>query len=49
MTEFISEDEATGKVKEIFKEINAFFGMVPNFFKAQAGVDRTPYFVPFFK
>lgn len=35
----IAEEEATGKAKEIFEDIKANFGMVPNFFKAQAAVD----------
>jgi uncharacterized peroxidase-related enzyme len=39
MTKLLSEEEATGKAKEIFEEIKAAFGMVPNFFKAQAAVD----------
>ena len=39
MTQLLSEEEATGKVKEIFQDIKARFGMVPNFFKAQAAVD----------
>jgi AhpD family alkylhydroperoxidase len=39
MARLLSEDEATGKAKEILKEIREAFGMVPNFFKAQAAVD----------
>lgn len=39
MTKFISDEEATGKVKVIFDDIRSNFGMVPNFFRAQAGVD----------
>lgn len=39
MTKLLSEDEVTGKAKEIFQDIKATFGMVPNFFKAQAAVD----------
>ena len=39
MTKLISEDEATGKTKEIFEEIKESFGMIPNFFKAQAAVN----------
>jgi len=39
MTELLSEKEATGKAKEIFDEIKSTFGMVPNFFRAQAAVD----------
>jgi hypothetical protein len=44
MTKLLSEDKATGKAKEIFEEIKAAFGMVPNFFQAQAavtGIDQT--------
>ena len=39
MTKLLSEDKATGKAKEILEEIKATFGMVPNFFQAQAAVD----------
>ena len=39
MGNLISDEEATGKVKDIFDDINANFGMVPNFFRAQAGED----------
>lgn len=39
MTKLLSEDKATGKAKEILEEIKAAFGMVPNFFQAQAAVD----------
>ncbi len=39
MTKLLSEEEATGKAKAIFGEIKGAFGMVPNFFKAQAAVD----------
>ena len=39
MNAFLSEEDATGKVKEVYDEIRAAFGMVPNFFKAQAAVD----------
>ena len=39
MTKLLSEEEATGKAKDIFEEIKGAFGMVPNFFKAQAAVD----------
>ena len=34
-----SENEVTGKAKDILREIKQAFGMVPNFFKAQAAVD----------
>ena len=39
MTKLLSENDATGKAKEILGEIKATFGMVPNFFQAQAAVD----------
>ena len=39
MTKLLSEKEATGKTKAIFDEIKSVFGMVPNFFQAQAAVD----------
>ena len=39
MTDLLTEEEATGKAKEILDEIKSAFGMVPNFFKAQAAVD----------
>ena len=35
----LQEDEATGTARELYQEIEAAFGMVPNFFKAQAAVD----------
>ncbi len=39
MTKLVSDEQATGRVKEIFDEISSHFGMVPNFFRAQAGAD----------
>ena len=39
MSALLSEEDATGKVKEVYDEIRTAFGMVPNFFKAQAAVD----------
>ena len=39
MQNLISEEQATDKVKEIFDDIRANFGMVPNFFRAQGGSD----------
>lgn len=39
MSALLSEEDATGKAKEVYDEIRAAFGMVPNFFKAQATVD----------
>ncbi|MBI2440160.1 MAG: carboxymuconolactone decarboxylase family protein [Lentisphaerae bacterium] len=39
MIRLLSEDEVTGKAAEVYADIKAKFGMVPNFFKAQAAVD----------
>ena len=39
MSKMVSEKEASGKVAEVYADIEANFGMVPNFFKAQAAVD----------
>ena len=39
MTGILSEEEATGKTKEVYDDIQKNFGMVPNFFKAQGSVD----------
>ena len=39
MTRLLSEDEATGKSRKILQEIGEAFGMIPNFFRAQAAVD----------
>ncbi len=39
MTKLVLEEEATGKVAEVYADIKEKFGMVPNFFKAQAAVD----------
>ena len=39
MCKMINEDQAVGKVSEVYNEIRSTFGMVPNFFKAQAAVD----------
>ncbi len=39
MSALLSEEDATGKSKQVFDEIQNTFGMVPNFFKAQAAVD----------
>ncbi len=36
MTKLISDEEATAQVKDIFEDIKKNFGMVPNFFRAQA-------------
>ena len=39
MGKLLSEEEARGKVASIYADIKEKFGMVPNFFKAQAAVD----------
>ncbi|MBI2849455.1 MAG: carboxymuconolactone decarboxylase family protein [Chloroflexi bacterium] len=39
MANLLTDSEATGKAKEVFQEINAMMGMVPNFFRAQAAAD----------
>ena len=39
MTQFITEDQATGKTQEVYKDIKNTFGMVPNLFKAMAAAD----------
>lgn len=39
MSNLMTDSEATGKAKEIFKDITATMGMVPNFFRAQAATD----------
>lgn len=39
MSELMHEEDATGKTKEVYEEIKNTFGMVPNFFKAQAAID----------
>ncbi len=39
MAKLILEEDATGRVKEIYEDIQKKFGMIPNFFKAQAAVD----------
>ena len=35
----LEEEQATGKVAELYEDIRDGFGMVPNFFKAQAAID----------
>ncbi|MFH1021325.1 MAG: carboxymuconolactone decarboxylase family protein [Pseudomonadota bacterium] len=35
----LHEEQATGKTAALYDDIRAGFGMVPNFFKAQAAVD----------
>lgn len=37
----LEEEQATGKAAELYEDIRAAFGMVPNSFKAQAAVTRT--------
>ena len=39
MSRLLSEEEARGKITEVYAEIEDEFGTVPNFFKAQAAVD----------
>ena len=39
MSRLLSEEEAQGKVAEVYADIKREFGSVPNFFKAQAAVD----------
>ena len=39
MSTLLSEQDATGTAKEVYEDIQKTFGMVPNFFKAQAAVD----------
>ncbi len=39
MTQFITEEQATGKTKEVYADIKNTFGMVPNLFKAMAASD----------
>ena len=39
MTQFITEDQATGKTREVYDDIKNSFGMVPNLFKAMAASD----------
>ncbi len=39
MSALLSEQDATGKAKQIYGAIEKSFGMVPNFFKAQGAVD----------
>jgi len=39
MTRLLEPEEANGKAGEILREIHSTFGMVPNFFKAQAAED----------
>jgi uncharacterized peroxidase-related enzyme len=39
MTKLPSENEVTGKAAEVYADIKAHFGTIPNFFKAQAAID----------
>jgi uncharacterized peroxidase-related enzyme len=39
MSKLVLEEEAMGKVAEVYADIKEKFGMVPNFFKAQAAID----------
>jgi hypothetical protein len=37
MSKLLTDNEATGKAKDVFDELKEKMGMVPNFFRAQAG------------
>lgn len=39
MSKLLTDNEATGKAKDVFDELKEKMGMVPNFFRAQAAVD----------
>lgn len=39
MTDLLEENEATGKVQDVYADIKNSFGMVPNLFKAMAAAD----------
>jgi AhpD family alkylhydroperoxidase len=39
MADLMSDEQATGKVKDIYDEIRENFGMIPNFFRAQAAAN----------
>ena len=39
MADLLSDEQAAGKVKEIYDEIRGNFGMIPNFFRAQAAAN----------
>lgn len=39
MSKLLQEEDAEGKVKEIYGELKEKMGMVPDFFKAQGAVD----------
>lgn len=39
MGQLMTDEAATGKVKEVFDDIKKHFGMVPNFFRVLAGHD----------
>lgn len=39
MTKLLSDEDATGKAKEVFDEIREAMGMVPNFFRAIGAQD----------
>ncbi len=39
MEKLLSEEQATGTAAEVYADIKQNFGMIPNFFKAQASVD----------
>ncbi len=39
MVTMVEEQDATGLIKDVYDDIKQHFGMVPNLFKAMAGVD----------
>ena len=39
MSKLLTDNEATGKAKDVFDELKEKMGIVPNFFRAQAAVD----------
>ncbi|MCP5246235.1 MAG: carboxymuconolactone decarboxylase family protein [Burkholderiales bacterium] len=39
MTELLEKSNATGRAKEVYDDIDASFGMIPNLFKAMASAD----------
>ncbi len=39
MIQLLSEEHATGKVKEVYEDIKQTFGMVPNLFKVMGAAD----------
>ncbi|MGQ9484977.1 MAG: hypothetical protein ACUVSA_08350 [Desulfosoma sp.] len=37
----LHEEDASGDARKLYDEISAVYGMVPNFFKAQAAIDTS--------